>query len=251
MHLSHLNEDLERWWSQVAVHRPAARDDAPRPLGARQDVHDRRGRLARRERRRRAQRPGALRRRRSQRDAADRLAAAGDTRDAYGVVRTRGTAIIQRADFNTLDNPFASSAVAGGGRRRRRPPGCTSSRSRRRPISSTARGGRWTARSATARRYRSTRARRRSGSTRSSTRRTARTSSRRRARIARSRSSTGSGSARDLDRAAPGQRVLALVGGAVALVRLRRLRAVERRRVVVTRAGVGGADGDRRASRAS
>jgi hypothetical protein len=33
-----------------------------------------------------------------------------DTRDAYGVVRPRGTAIVQRADFNTLDNPFARPA---------------------------------------------------------------------------------------------------------------------------------------------
>ena len=77
MHLSHLNEDLERWWAQVAVPRPAARDDAPRPLGARQDVHDRRGHLPRRARGRRAQRPGALRRGRSQRDIADGLAPAG------------------------------------------------------------------------------------------------------------------------------------------------------------------------------
>jgi hypothetical protein len=30
-----------------------------------------------------------------------------DTRDIYGTVRQRGTAIVQRADFNTLDNPFA------------------------------------------------------------------------------------------------------------------------------------------------
>jgi hypothetical protein len=36
-----------------------------------------------------------------------------DTRDAYGALRPRGTAIVQRADFNTLDNPFAQSAVAG------------------------------------------------------------------------------------------------------------------------------------------
>jgi hypothetical protein len=33
-----------------------------------------------------------------------------NTRDAYGVLRPRGTAIVQRADFNTLDNPFAQSA---------------------------------------------------------------------------------------------------------------------------------------------
>ena len=35
-----------------------------------------------------------------------------NTRDTYGVVRPRGTAIVQRADFNTLDNSFAQSSVA-------------------------------------------------------------------------------------------------------------------------------------------
>src|SRR5439155_9697778 len=33
--------------------------------------------------------------------------------DAYGVLRPRGTALVQRTDFNTLDNAFAQSAVAG------------------------------------------------------------------------------------------------------------------------------------------
>jgi hypothetical protein len=41
-----------------------------------------------------------------------------DTRDAYGAIRPRGTAIVSRADFNTLDNPFmvpaTSSAPSAG-----------------------------------------------------------------------------------------------------------------------------------------
>jgi hypothetical protein len=36
----------------------------------------------------------------------------GDTLDAYGVMRPHGTAIVQRADFNTLDNSFAQSTVS-------------------------------------------------------------------------------------------------------------------------------------------
>ena len=244
MHLSHLNEDLERWWSEApftdqlrAMTRPGLSvpdktytiaEDISRVERA-ADVHSDLARF------------GAVGHSATL-QTVSRLRA--DTRDAYGVVRPRGTAIIQRADFNTLDNPFASSAVAAETRRHRRPD-CISSRSRRPPTCSTARGARWTARSATGRRCRSTRARRRSGSTRSSTPRTGRTSSRRPARIARSRSSSCSGNARDLDGAAPGQRVLALVRGAVALVRLRRLRAVERRRIVVSGTGVGGTDRDR------
>lgn len=39
-----------------------------------------------------------------------------DTRDAYDDARLRATAITQRADFNTLDNAFAQSAVGSGHR---------------------------------------------------------------------------------------------------------------------------------------
>ena len=105
MHLSHLNEDLERWWKRGAVHDQLRGDDAPGPDGPRQDLHDRRGRDARRARRRRARGPRAVRRRRPQRDAADRDATAGATRATRTAsLRPRGTAIVQRADFNTLDN---------------------------------------------------------------------------------------------------------------------------------------------------
>jgi hypothetical protein len=33
-------------------------------------------------------------------------------RDAYGAFRPRGAAIVARADFNTLDNPFARPAAS-------------------------------------------------------------------------------------------------------------------------------------------
>ena len=111
MHLSHLNEDLERWWSQSpftdqlrAMTRPGLSvpdktytiaEDVSRVEGA----ADVRGDLAR---------FGAVGHSATL-QTVSRLRA--DTRDAYGDVRPRGTAIIQRADFNTLDNPFAASPL--------------------------------------------------------------------------------------------------------------------------------------------
>ena len=113
MHLSHLNEDLERWWSESpftdqlrAMTRPGLSvpdktytiaEDVSRVESA----ADVRSDLAR---------FGAVGHSATL-QTVSRLQA--DTRDAYGVTRARGTAIIQRADFNTLDNAFASSAVAG------------------------------------------------------------------------------------------------------------------------------------------
>jgi hypothetical protein len=111
MHLSHLNEDLELWWKSTpfpdqlrAMTRPGLTvpdktytiaEDVTRVERA-ADVH------------------------------ADLSAFGGvghsatlqtvtrlqsDTRDAYGVLRARGTAVVQRADFNTLDNAFAQSTI--------------------------------------------------------------------------------------------------------------------------------------------
>ncbi len=112
MHLSHLNEDLERWWVQApftdqlrAMTRPGLSvpdktytiaEDVSRVEGA----ADVRSDLAR---------FGAVGHSATL-QTVSRLRA--NTKDAYGVVRPRGTAIIQRADFNTLDNAFAVSAVA-------------------------------------------------------------------------------------------------------------------------------------------
>jgi hypothetical protein len=122
LHLSHLNEDLEGWWREVpftdqlrAMTRPGLHvpdktytiaEDVSRVETA-ADVH---ADLA--------QFGGVGHSATLQ--TVTRLPA--DTVDRYGVRRLRGTAIVQRADFNTLDNSFAwsvkpeevsASAVAG------------------------------------------------------------------------------------------------------------------------------------------
>jgi hypothetical protein len=112
MHLSHLNEDLERWWKDTpypdqlrAMTRPGltvpdktytiAEDVSrvERPADVHADLAKFGG----------VGHSGAL-------QTVTRLTA--DANDAYGVLRSRGTALVQRADFNTLDNPFAHSAIA-------------------------------------------------------------------------------------------------------------------------------------------
>jgi hypothetical protein len=111
MHLSHLSEDLERWWKETSfaeqlrsMTRPGlsvpdktytiAEDVSrvERPADVHADLAKFGG----------VGHSGAL-------QTVTRLPA--DTRDAYGVLRPRGTALVQRADFNTLDNVFAQSAV--------------------------------------------------------------------------------------------------------------------------------------------
>jgi hypothetical protein len=112
MHLSHLNEDLEKWWRDVpfttqlaAMTRPGLSvpdktytiaEDVTRVERAK-DVHADLSRF------------GVVGHSATL-QTVTRLQT--DTRDAYGVMRPRGTAIVQRADFNTLDNPFARSALA-------------------------------------------------------------------------------------------------------------------------------------------
>src|SRR6478752_3944190 len=112
MHLSHLDEDLERWWRDVpfqdqlrSMTRPGlnvpdktytiAEDITVVEKAA--DVHADLAKFGA------VGHSAAL-------QTVTRLQAS--TRDAYGVVRPRGTAIVQRADFNTLDNSFAQSTVA-------------------------------------------------------------------------------------------------------------------------------------------
>ena len=102
-----------------------------------------------------------------------------------GTVYPAGIAIPQRADFNTLDNPFAWSADGSSSPIRR--PASTSSSSTRRATTSTACATRWTACCPTGRRCRSSRGPRGRASTASSARPGGRTSSSRRAPIARSR----------------------------------------------------------------
>ena len=112
MHLSHLDEDLERWWHAVpftdqlrAMTRPGLSvpdktytiaEDVSRVETAK-DVHADLASFGG------VGHSATL-------QTVTRLQA--DTRDAYGVVRPRGTAIVQRADFNTLDNPFTTPAVS-------------------------------------------------------------------------------------------------------------------------------------------
>ena len=74
-----------------------------------------------------------------------------------GVVYPKGTAIPQRADFNTLDNPFAFSRRSRGRQvhDRSRSRESTSSSSTRRATTSSATGWRWTASCPTARSSRS------------------------------------------------------------------------------------------------
>jgi hypothetical protein len=118
MHVSHLDEDLERWWKVFpftdqlrAMARPGLTvpdktytiaEDISRVETAK-DVHADLASFGS------VGHSATL-------QTVTRLQA--DTRDAYGVVRPRGTAIVQRADFNTLDNPFArpsSSATPSAG----------------------------------------------------------------------------------------------------------------------------------------
>ncbi len=113
MHVSHLDEDLERWWQAVpftdqlrSMTRPGLTvpdktytiaEDVSRVESA-ADVRNDLGRFGG------VGHSAVL-------QTVTRLQA--ETRDAYGVVRPRGAALISRADFNTLDNPFSQSAVAG------------------------------------------------------------------------------------------------------------------------------------------
>jgi len=112
MHLSHLDEDVERWWRDVpypdrlrASTRPGLTvpdetytiaEDVSRVETA-ADVHDDLSRFGGVGHSATLQTVTRLQR---------------DTRDAHDAIRLRGTPIVQRADFNTLDNPFASPALS-------------------------------------------------------------------------------------------------------------------------------------------
>ncbi len=112
MHVSHLDEDLERWWQAVPFSdqlRSMARPGLSVPDKTYTIAED-------------------VSRVETAKDVHADLATFGgvghsatlqtvtrlqaDIRDAYGFVRPRGTAILQRADFNTLDNPFALPAAS-------------------------------------------------------------------------------------------------------------------------------------------
>ena len=147
MHLSHIIEDLEAWYLNFDFDERVTHDLPAAAAGAAgtQTVPQRSDDVATaNEVRRDYDRFG--------RDRAQRVAPAGLARLQHdvvgpdGTVYRKGTAIPQRADFNTLDNPFFWSATRarpdgrGAGRR-----ASTSSSSTRRATTSTATGSRWTA----------------------------------------------------------------------------------------------------------
>jgi hypothetical protein len=111
MHLSHLDEDVERWWRDVAFTdqlRSMTRPGLSVPDKTYVIAED-------------------ISRVETAADVRSDLARFGgvghsatlqtvtrlqkDVRDAYGGIRPRGAAIVSRADFNTLDNPFATPAA--------------------------------------------------------------------------------------------------------------------------------------------
>jgi hypothetical protein len=111
MHLSHLNEELERWWHDVPFQQQLTAMTRPgltvpdktytiaEDITVVEKAADVRADLAK---------YGAVGHSATI-QTVSRLQA--DTRDAYGALRLRGTAVVQRADFNTLDNPFTKSAI--------------------------------------------------------------------------------------------------------------------------------------------
>ena len=133
MHLSHIHEDLEAWYLNFDFDERVATAFRPEPAAC--------SRARRRSGRgRRTSRPSAdvrrdyreLRPDRAQRVDPDDLAAAAATSSAAdGTVYPKGTAIPMRADFNTLDNPFAWSERARRDRRDARRRASTSSSSTR------------------------------------------------------------------------------------------------------------------------
>ena len=126
MHLSHIYEDLEAWYLNFDSRRARAHDVPPRPRRAARDadgpagagdvVHAGRGARATTARTASIGHSGV---------APDgRRGSRGRHVGPDGTVYPEGTAIPQRADFNTLDNPFFWSADpaatvcgAAGGRR--------------------------------------------------------------------------------------------------------------------------------------
>jgi hypothetical protein len=112
MHLSHLDEDLEAWWTTVPYAerlRSSTRPGLDVPdetytiaedvsqIESAADVHSDLARFGG------VGHSGAL-------QTVTRLQR--DRVDAYGTLRPRGTPLVVRADFNTLDNPFAFPAAA-------------------------------------------------------------------------------------------------------------------------------------------
>ncbi len=110
MHLSHLFEDVQAWWTSFSfddqvramgrpgLDLPAGRFTLPQDAASSESAQEV---VADAERHHAVGHSGSF-------QHASRLDR--DVVDNYGVRRRKGTSFIQRADFNTLDNPFFSSA---------------------------------------------------------------------------------------------------------------------------------------------
>ena len=112
MHLSHLDEDVERWWRDLpftdqlrAMTRPGL-SVPDKTYTIAEDVS-------------RVETAGDVRADLARFGGVGHSATLqtvtrlqSDVRDAYGAFRPRGAAIVSRADFNTLDNPFARPAAS-------------------------------------------------------------------------------------------------------------------------------------------
>ena len=145
MHLSHIHEDVEAWYlnfdfdERVSTAFKPNLDvkqgtqtvrQGPQDVSTEADVH--------RDYRRSGRIGHSAAIQTTSRLQADHVA-------ADGTVYVKGTAIPVRADFNTLDNPFAWSERADEIGVAARPPACTSSSSTRPATTSAATGSRWTA----------------------------------------------------------------------------------------------------------
>jgi len=110
MHLSHVFEDVHRWWTTFSF------DEQARSM-ARPGVSLRQGTFTL------PDKASEIRTERELLEDTARFGAVGHSGalhhvsrldrnvvDNYGTLRKRGTSFIQRADFNTLDNPFFQSA---------------------------------------------------------------------------------------------------------------------------------------------
>ena len=147
MHLSHVAEDLEAWYVNFALRRagldrvPARASTSPR--ARRRRAGPRAGLETAADVRRTFRATG---RDRPQRLDPDDLAPRGGRRRRRRhALPARGTAVPIRADFNTLDNPFALLRRARRDPARGRWRASTSSSSTPRATTSSATGSRWTA----------------------------------------------------------------------------------------------------------
>ena len=112
MHLSHIFEDLEAWYLNFDFRErvdTAFRPRLPVQARGRRRCRSRRSRVASEQRGRAATTTASARSATARRSSRPR-GSQQDIRGTDGTLYPKGTAIPQRADFNTLDNPFFWSA---------------------------------------------------------------------------------------------------------------------------------------------